>query len=207
MMRGLEGSPPELTIEDMATFRRCRKESFWRRCVPMIMGASLAVSFAQSRGFFNNRPRLVMPSYLIAGVIGYVGGKISYIDRCKRMFLELQDSRVKDFLLGHQPSLPLPRRPDFSIEHDWPRSEGDPLVVRTPTTYAERREYYRQQEQRRRAEGLRDSSTPSAPPDDQKKVQESSQQQVSSKSSSSEYFDTERPLSSFLSDDEYRPRD
>ncbi|KAL5970091.1 OCIA domain-containing protein 1, partial [Taenia solium] len=207
MMTGLEAGPPELTIEDLATFRRCRKESFWRRCVPMIMGASLAVSFAQSRGFFLNRPRLLMPSYFLAGVIGYVGGKMSYIGHCKRMFLELQDSRVKDFLLGHQSSLPLPRRPDFSVEHDWPRSEGDPVVVRTPTTYAERREYYRQQQQQQQTGESHTSPPPSTPPDDQREVQGTLQQQIPSKSPSSEYFDTERPLSSYLSDDEYRPRE
>ncbi|VDM32529.1 unnamed protein product [Hydatigera taeniaeformis] len=205
-MSGLETGPPELTIEDLATFRRCRKESFWRRCVPMIMGASLVVSLGQSRGFFLNRPRLLMPSYFLAGLIGYVGGKMSYIGHCKRMFLELHDSRVKDFLLGHQSCLPLPRRPDFSVEHDWPRSEGDPVVVRTPTTYAERREYYRQQEQRQLAQG---SPAPPPPPTpgNQEGSQGSLQQQTSSKSPSSEYFDTERPLSSYLSDDEYRPRE
>ncbi|VDD76977.1 unnamed protein product [Mesocestoides corti] len=211
-----DACPPELSMEDLATFRRCRKESFWRGSVPMIIGASFAVGFAQSRGFFANRPRLLIPSYILAGLFGYIGGKVSYIGKCKRMFLELNDSRVKDFLLGNQPRMPFPQPPNFSSASGWSRQGDDgPILVDTPTTpqrgsgkpecpltYADRRKYYGQ----KHLQPQQPSPPPSSQQDDSMAPPQLPSQSPSNPSSS-EYFNTERPLSSFMSDDEYRPRD
>ena len=196
--------PSEFTLEDLATFRRCRKESFWRGSVPMVIGSSMLVGLAQSRGFFANRPRLLMPCYVLASIFGYIGGKISYIGRCKSMFMELHDSRVKDFLLGHQQYFPCPPTPSFSMDRSLPKS--DPVIVETPTTYAQRREYYRQQQLQDRRPDHPQSSWQLQ--DEEKRPQQQQQQPSSSSApASSEYFDTNRPLSSFFSDDDYKPKD
>lgn len=199
-------NPPELTLEDMATFKRCRSESFWRGCIPMMIGAGLAVGFAQSRGFFVSRPRIVLPTYFLAGLTGYFGGKLSYVGKCKRMFLELNDSRVKDFLEGNQ-------------QHR-PRMNSDPVIVETPIgdeemitksgqlmTYAQRREFYRN---RRSPDVASPSPQPpsSLPPStDQTESFISPSPNSLSPSSSADYFDQERPLSSFLFEDSYAPKE
>lgn len=195
---GQEPSPPPiLTMEDIATFRRCRKESFWRGSVPMIIGANLLVGIAHSRGFFLNRPRLLFPSYVLAGIIGYVGGKISYIETCKSMFLELNDSRVKDFLLGQSDKFPFP--PSSNI----PWSDSQP--IEEPATYAQRREYFRQHQLPGKS-GL-------SPPPSQDAFQETPQlgqeqsQPSQSSPSSSDYFDSQRPMSSYFQDEDYKPRE
>lgn len=224
------GGPPEFTMEDLATFRRCRKESFWRGCVPMIVGASLAVGFGHSRGFFANRPRLLYPAYFLAGVSGYIGGKVMYVNKCKRMFLELNDSRVKDFLLGNQSQMPSPRRPEFGPwggggPGPWgrgprPSTEGGPLMVDTPPaspegepgneanqpmTYAQRREFYRRQRMQPPFPRQGQQQPQQQPQDGGEMGQPQAPYEVPP--SSSGYFDEERPLSSFMSDDTYRPRD
>lgn len=211
-------SSTDLTSEDLATIRRCRQESFWRRCVPMIVGASLTVGFANARGTFTNYPRLLFPSYFLAGVTGYLGGKLSYFKHCKQMFLELHDSRVKDFLQGNLPELPSPRRPDFGSPGGLRRSLGGsgrqddgPVLVETPLaskeletsqhmTYAKRREFFRQQQISPPPPPSLQTTEPPQAPEDMKP-------QLSTPPSSSGYFDEERPLSSFLSDDTYRPND
>ncbi|KAM7540508.1 hypothetical protein Aperf_G00000032199 [Anoplocephala perfoliata] len=175
--------PPTLTMEDIATFRRCRKESFWRGSVPMIIGANLLVGLAHSRGFFLSRPRLLYPSYFLAGIVGYVGGKISYIGTCKSMFLQLNDSRVKDFLLGQSDKFPLPPRSNV------PWSDSQP--VEGPVTYAQRREYFRQQQLSGRP-GL--APPPNMSHADYQETPQLGQEQTQpsqSSPSSSEYFDTQ----------------
>ena len=178
----------------------------------MVIGGFLIVGFAKSRGFFANRPRLLMPCYFLAGVLGYIGGKLSYVGRCKSMFLELHDSRVKDFLLGNQSYVPFPPMPNFSMEREWSKSD-EPVIVETPTTYAQRREYYRQQQRQGKGSSFLPPSTQSQ---DEGQLQEYSQQPQqqqqlqppsSDSSPSTDYFDNSRPLSSFFSEDDYKPKD
>ncbi|VDK37020.1 unnamed protein product [Dibothriocephalus latus] len=94
-------SREDLVQEDLATIKRCRKGSFWRGCVPTTRGATLVVVAARSRGLFFNRPWMRPMAYYLAVVCGYLGGRISCIGECKRMFLELDNSRIKDMLLGN----------------------------------------------------------------------------------------------------------
>nr|CDS29506.1 OCIA domain containing protein 1 [Hymenolepis microstoma] len=212
--------PPELTMEDIATFKRCRQESFWRGSVPMIIGANLLVGIAHSRGFFSSRRRLLFPTYFLAGVVGYIGGKVSYMSTCKSMFLQLHDSRVKDFLLGQTDRLPLPSRPEIVEGYNCPVTNR--LPQERPTTYAQRRQYFRQQQMA----GTPDSPQQPFPIPAQGNNQEISQfdqpeesqsswlqppiskaPQSQQQSSSSDYFDNQRPLSSFFQDEDYKPRD
>ncbi|VDN96587.1 unnamed protein product [Rodentolepis nana] len=212
--------PPELTMEDIATFKRCRQESFWRGSVPMIIGANLLVGIAHSRGFFDSRRRLLFPTYFFAGVVGYIGGKLSYMGTCKSMFLQLHDSRVKDFLLGQTDRLPLPSRPEIVEGYNYPVANR--LPQEGPTTYAQRREYFRQQQM---------VGTPGSPQHPFPIPTQGNNQEISKlnqpeegqsswlqppipqapqsqqQSSSSDYFDNQRPLSSFFQDDDYKPRD
>lgn len=215
-MAAAKPQPPDFTMEDIATFQRCRKESFWRGSVPMVIGANLMVGIAQARGYFNNRPRLLFPSYFLASVVGYVAGKISYMGTCKDMFLQLHDSRVKDYLLGRTDRLPMPRAPDFVEGYTQIPAETNP--PEGPLTYAQRREYYRQQQMAghygvpQQSFPLPNQGTVPIPQPIQDSSQSSEPQQMQPESSKqsqqkSEYFDSQRPLSSFFQDDDYKPRD
>nr|VZH90283.1 unnamed protein product [Spirometra erinaceieuropaei] len=207
-------SREDLTQEDIATFRRCRKESFWGGCVPMTIGATLAVAAAQSRGFFLSRPRMRVPAYFIAVVCGYLGGKISYIGKCKRMFLELDNSRVKDMLLGSAGGTGFSGRGspgEGPIAVQTPVDDGRQL--QQPMTYAQRREYFRNHPappppspQTSRPEQT--YQDPYAKPEEPPALQEPQAETGRSDAQSPyAYFDQDRPLSSYFSEDAYRPRD
>ncbi|VDN36462.1 unnamed protein product [Dibothriocephalus latus] len=188
----------------------------------MTMGATLVVAAAQSRGFFDSRPRMRIPAYFLAFVCGYLGGKISYIGKCKRMFLELDNSRIKDMLLGNAGGTlngfsgrgPLGEGP---IAVQTPVDDGKQL--QQPMTYAQRREYFRNHvapngppyrpsspppsqdpEQAYRDPYLKPEDAP-APPDNKADTRRDDAQTPYA------YFDQERPLSSYFSEDAYRPRD
>lgn len=207
-------SPPEFTMEDIATFKRCRQESFWRGSVPMIVGTNVLVGIAHSRGFFDSRRRMLFPAYFLAGVIGYIGGKISYLKTCKSMFLQLHDSRVKDFLLGQTDKLPLPSGPEMVEGYSHPVANHFP--TEGPITYAQRREYFRQQQMAGKS-GFPQQPLPRPNQGDSQEVSQIGPQEEnqapsleppqSQPQSSSDYFDNQRPLSSFFQDDDYKPRD
>ncbi|KAF6771440.1 hypothetical protein AHF37_09856 [Paragonimus kellicotti] len=181
----------QLTDEDIQTIKKCRQLSFWRGSVPFTIGSVLAVGIAQNMGFFANRPKLRAPCYVLSVVLGYLGGKVSYVSTCKKMFLELNDSRIKDFIL------------DSSQATNTMPDTQSPLIVNTPVdspdryqkpmSYAERREYYRTH---------RDEPFPSHPaPEPSSDVQQETKDRTPS------IFSEDRPLGSYQFDDVYRPRD
>ncbi|VDM00980.1 unnamed protein product [Schistocephalus solidus] len=221
-------SREDLTYEDIATFKRCRKESFWGGCVPMTIGATLVVAVAQSSGFFLNRPRMRVPAYFLAVVCGYLGGKISYIGKCKRMFLDLDNSRVKDMLLGNASDTlnGLPGRGSLGegpIAVQTPIDDGKQL--RQPMTYAQRREYFRNHAAPYKSPSQPSPTPPSTPQSLSRNPEETYQDpyaapaeapavqepQTDTRRSDAQspyaYFDQDRPLSSYFSEDAYRPRD
>ncbi|KAA0186459.1 OCIA domain-containing protein 1 [Fasciolopsis buskii] len=184
------GPDVQLTDEDVVTIKKCRQMSFWRGSVPFTIGSCMAVAVAHNLGFFNNRPRLRAPMYVLAAVFGYLGGKFSYLGTCKQMFMELNDSRIKDHILEGK---------------KMPNLQTGPLIVNTPVTsdipedskpmtYAERREYYRNQP----------SDSQLLPAPQPLPVPNASEP---SPSSSSPFFSDDRPSGSYQFDDVYRPRD
>lgn len=191
--------PPEdkvqLTDEDIATVRKCRQMSFWRGSVPFSIGSILSVALAQNYGFFHNRPKLRIPSYILATLVGYLVGKFSYLGSCRRMFLELDDSRIKDYFLGvGDAPMGRARSPvilNTPIDSNWQGERDRPL------TYAERRELYGQ------------LPGPNVPANDQSLLPDSSIQDESVPPSEQKqsYFSSDRPLGSYQFDDVYKPRD
>ncbi|TPP65681.1 OCIA domain-containing protein 1 [Fasciola gigantica] len=184
------GPDVQLTDEDVATIRKCRQLSFWRGSVPFTIGSCMAVAVAQNFGFFNSRPRLRAPMYVLATVFGYLGGKFSYLGACKSMFLELDDSRIKDYILEGK---------------EMPSLQTGPLIVNTPVisdipevsrpmTYAERREYYRNQP----------SDSQLSPDPQPLPIPETTER---TPRSSSSFFNDDRPSGSYQFDDVYRPRE
>ncbi|CAL8098109.1 unnamed protein product [Calicophoron daubneyi] len=183
----------ELTDEDVTTIRKCRQLSFWRGSVPFTIGSVLMVSVAQKFGYFANRPKLRVPSYILAVIFGYFGGKVSYLGECKRMFLELEDSRIKDYILESK------QLPSFGPTSDSPVIINTPVVpspsdASRPMSYAERREYFRN-----RPRTTAPPATVETPSHEQEPNEETPPRLP--------MFDTDRPSSSYQFDDTYKPRD
>ncbi|CAH8522315.1 unnamed protein product [Schistosoma turkestanicum] len=183
----------KLTDEDVATIRKCRQMSFWRGSVPFTIGAVIAVTAADKYGWFLKRKMLRLPAYILGVTVGYFAGKISYMGECKRMFLQLNNSRIKDQILRLDTPGTIQPTPD------------SPVIVNTPVekhprmNYAQRREYYNRQPEQFT------SPHPSSKPPMTLKGEDTISDKTNSNSS---YFDKDKPLSSFYYDnDDYRPRD
>ncbi|CAH8537588.1 unnamed protein product [Dicrocoelium dendriticum] len=181
----------QLTDEDVQTVKKCRDLSFWFGSVPFTIGSCVAVGVFHNMGFFANRPKLLVPSYFFASIFGFLGGKLSYMNKCKQMFLDLNDSRIKDYILQSKGFPPLNPAPD------------SPLIVNTPVkpdegaskpmTYAERRAYFRNH-----PESLRPK--PQTTPSQEEPSPDRHDEGLS-------IFNDDRPSGSFQFDDIYRPRD
>ncbi|CAH8589000.1 unnamed protein product [Schistosoma rodhaini] len=183
----------QLTDEDVTTLRKCRQISFWRGSVPFSIGALIAVSAADKYGWFSKRKMLRLPSYILGVTIGYFVGKLSYAGECKRMFLQLNNSRIKDEILRMETTGTFQPTP------------GSPIIVNTPVenhppmNYEQRRRFYNRQ--------LEQSTSPYLSSKPQTTIEE--ENTTSDKRNSNlSYFDNDRPTSSFYYDtDVYRPRE
>ncbi|CAH8857294.1 unnamed protein product [Trichobilharzia szidati] len=190
--------PVQLTEEDLTTLKKCRQLSFWRGSVPFTIGAGLAVTVADKYGFFAKRRMLRIPCYVVSMTVGYFLGKISYIGECKRMFLQLNDSRIKDQILRVE-QFTQSGGGTFQPTPDSPIIVNTPVEKHPPMSYAERREYYRHHPEQS-SPSYSNSKTPEVVVTDEGKKQ-------SETNSSLQYFDKDRPISSFYYDDDYRPKD
>ncbi|XP_074011274.1 OCIA domain-containing protein 2 [Numenius arquata] len=77
--------------EEIAKIRKkCRKESFWYRALPLSLGSMLVTQGLVSKGIFSASPRFgALPKMAIAGVLGFAIGKVSYIGECKKKFQKI----------------------------------------------------------------------------------------------------------------------
>nr|XP_055061744.1 OCIA domain-containing protein 1-like isoform X2 [Misgurnus anguillicaudatus] len=71
------------TEEERRVFRECNEESFWYRSLPISVVSMGLTQFLISR---------------VAGVCGYIGGKISYLKTCKEKFKSLENSPLGEAL-------------------------------------------------------------------------------------------------------------
>ncbi|CAH8578505.1 unnamed protein product [Schistosoma guineensis] len=183
----------QLTDEDVKTLKKCRQISFWRGSLPFSIGALLAVSAADKYGWFSKRKMFRFPSYFFGVTIGYFVGQFSCAGECRRMFLQLNNSRIKDQILR------------METPGTFQPTPGSPIIVNTPVekhppmNYEQRRQFYNKQ---------REQSTspyPSSKPPTTIEEEDTTSDQTNSSLS---YFDNDRPISSFYYDnDVYRPKE
>ncbi|XP_061850294.1 OCIA domain-containing protein 2 [Colius striatus] len=65
----------------------CKKESFWYRALPLSLGSMLVTQGLVSKGFFAANPKFgALPKMAVAGVLGFVIGKVSYMGECQKKF-------------------------------------------------------------------------------------------------------------------------
>uniref|UniRef100_A0A8C0GIP2 OCIA domain-containing protein 1 n=1 Tax=Chelonoidis abingdonii TaxID=106734 RepID=A0A8C0GIP2_CHEAB len=77
------------TEDERRIFRECSEESFWYRSVPIS-----AISMIVTQGLIKK----------VAGICGFIAGKISYVSACLEKFKRLENSLIGESIRqGHRP--------------------------------------------------------------------------------------------------------
>lgn len=87
------------TEDEKRVFSECNQESFMYRSLPFSVVAVSLTQVLVSRGILTPSPRFgSLPKLAFAGLIGYVGGKISYAKICQEKFKNLENSPLGEAL-------------------------------------------------------------------------------------------------------------
>ncbi|KAL2089864.1 hypothetical protein ACEWY4_014552 [Coilia grayii] len=79
--------------DEKRVFRECNSESFWYRSLPFSAVAMAATQVLVSRGVLSPSPRFgSLPKVAFAGLMAYMGGKMSYMKVCQEKFKKLENS-------------------------------------------------------------------------------------------------------------------
>ncbi|XP_073673097.1 OCIA domain-containing protein 1 [Garra rufa] len=85
--------------EERRVFRECNSESFWYRSLPFSAIAVAAAQVMVSRGILSPSPRFgSLPKVALAGMFGYITGKMSYMRVCEEKFRKLENSPLGEAL-------------------------------------------------------------------------------------------------------------
>uniref|UniRef100_F7E365 OCIA domain containing 2 n=1 Tax=Xenopus tropicalis TaxID=8364 RepID=F7E365_XENTR len=76
--------------EDFAkVMKECKEESFWYRALPISLGSMLVTQGLIYKGYLSRNKRFgSLPKVALAGVLGYMVGKISYARNFQKKFEE-----------------------------------------------------------------------------------------------------------------------
>ncbi|KTG39705.1 hypothetical protein cypCar_00016649 [Cyprinus carpio] len=116
------------TEEERRVFRECNQESFWYRSLPI---SAISMAFTQ---FLISR---------VAGVFGYLGGKMSYMKTCQEKFKSLENSPLGEALRQRQrqqppvfthkhPEMSDPNKADFELDQ-----RNQPFSYSSDFTYSD----------------------------------------------------------------------
>lgn len=96
------------TDEERRVFKECNEESFWYRSLPY-SAVSMAITQALVvRGTLSPSPRFgSLPKVALAGLCGYIAGKISYMKTCQEKFRRLDSSPLGEALRKRAQQTPL----------------------------------------------------------------------------------------------------
>ncbi|XP_072262350.1 OCIA domain-containing protein 1-like isoform X2 [Pyxicephalus adspersus] len=100
-----------LSEEEVKVVMQCRTESFWYRSVPFSALSMAATQVLISKGFLTTSTRFgALPKVAFAGFMGFVFGKVSYMNVCKEKLMKLENSHLAEQLrAGKIPNIQLPR--------------------------------------------------------------------------------------------------
>ncbi|XP_065113202.1 OCIA domain-containing protein 1 [Paramisgurnus dabryanus] len=107
--KGPVGAAYVPTEDERRVFKECNSESFLYRSLPFSAIAMAVTQAMISRGILSPSPRFgSIPKVAIAGIFGYIGGKMSYMRVCQEKFMKLENSPLGEALrqgrLRHVPS-------------------------------------------------------------------------------------------------------
>ncbi|XP_051952390.1 OCIA domain-containing protein 1-like [Xyrauchen texanus] len=94
--------------EERRVFRECNSESFWYRSLPFSAIAVTVTQVLVSKGMLAPSPRFgSLPKIAIAGIVGFISGKMSYMRACQEKFMKLENSPLGEALRqGHLHPVP-----------------------------------------------------------------------------------------------------
>ncbi|XP_066429200.1 OCIA domain-containing protein 1-like [Eleutherodactylus coqui] len=121
-----------LTEEELRVLRQCDNESFWFRSLPFSVVSLLATQALIQAGKLAPSPRFgSWPKLAFASFFGYFAGKISYMQVCRKKFMELQNSPIAEKMRQEART---PHR--FSQRTDHPSQYSDADVRAPLQTFA-----------------------------------------------------------------------
>ncbi|CAH1777073.1 unnamed protein product [Owenia fusiformis] len=92
-----------LTAEEINVLKECNREAFWYRCVPFSATMVFMTHYAVNRGHLKGHPKFgALGKGLGAALLGFIAGKISYQDECKKKILRLENSPLAESIRRRQ---------------------------------------------------------------------------------------------------------
>ncbi|XP_066576036.1 OCIA domain-containing protein 1 isoform X2 [Amia ocellicauda] len=128
------------TEEERRVFKECNKESLYYRSLPFSAIGMVVTRVLISRGILTSSPRFgPMPKVMIAGVCGFLAGKMSYMRTCQEKFKSLDNSPLGE-VLRHRSLPPQAQRPnqaeetrmELESEYTLPQSSHSPADSYSP---------------------------------------------------------------------------
>ncbi|MGH0150849.1 UNVERIFIED_CONTAM: hypothetical protein FKN15_019281 [Acipenser sinensis] len=107
------------TEEERRVFRECNQESFWYRSLPFSAMGMLVTQGLISR---------------VAGVCGYLAGKMSYMKTCQEKFKNLENSPLGEALRQGRRTFPPLFAPEKSEFSDAEKSDYQSVLQPPPTS-------------------------------------------------------------------------
>uniref|UniRef100_A0A6I8NUY6 OCIA domain-containing protein 1 n=1 Tax=Ornithorhynchus anatinus TaxID=9258 RepID=A0A6I8NUY6_ORNAN len=91
------------TEDERRVFVECNRESFWYRSVPLTAASVLVTQGLITKGVLSGHPKYgSLPKLAFAGIMGYFGGKISYVKACQEKFKHLENSPLGEAMRQRQ---------------------------------------------------------------------------------------------------------
>ncbi|KAM9329493.1 OCIA domain-containing protein 2 [Gastrophryne carolinensis] len=122
--QGAEAAPPKRQCpfskaqrQDIVKIvKECKEESFWYRALPLSLVSMLATQGLIYKGYLSRNKRFgALPKLALAGALGFIVGKVSYIGTCKKKFKNTDMEKV--FEAGFVPAFGGGFAPGFYANH------------------------------------------------------------------------------------------
>ncbi|XP_013189268.1 OCIA domain-containing protein 1 [Amyelois transitella] len=82
----------EFSQDEMKALEECDKESFYRRCLPFSTLFATLTAAAIKLGFLRGNPHFgAVPKVMVAAFLGYVSGRVAYVQQCEARLRELPE--------------------------------------------------------------------------------------------------------------------
>ncbi|XP_018336738.1 OCIA domain-containing protein 1 isoform X2 [Agrilus planipennis] len=100
-------TPYHFNAEELKVLRDCNRESFFQRCIPLSTFLGLGTYYGVQTGFLKPNVRYgATPKVVVAVIIGYFVGKISYQTKCAEKLMQLPNSPIGELLRRKRQGLP-----------------------------------------------------------------------------------------------------
>lgn len=92
-------TPVSLTKEELRVLQECNRESFWYRSIPACLFCVGITQIAVNKGYLKPHPKYGAGlKTLGAALLGYILGKISYQNECRKKIMALPNSQLAETL-------------------------------------------------------------------------------------------------------------